>query len=128
MPTIVSNSVSALVFYVTDLARTERFYRDVLHLDLARMEGDDDHPALLTADIGGLSLVFIENPEEAPGRSPVVVFGLAEGIEEAVGALVRQNVEIVTPLSVAPDGGQTADFADPDGHILSFHQPAEASA
>ncbi|MEO0556730.1 MAG: VOC family protein [Bacteroidota bacterium] len=117
-------AVSALVFYVSDLARTEQFYRDVLHLDLARMEGDDDHPALLTGDIGELAMVFIENPDEAPGRSPVVVFGLEGGIEDAVDALVRQNVEIVTPVSEAPDGGLTADFLDPDGHTLSYHQPA----
>jgi len=128
MPSIALSAVSALVFYVTDLARTERFYHDVLGLDLFRMEGDAHHPSLLTAEVGALSVVFIENREEAPGRSPVVVFGLAEGIEEAVDALVRQNVEIVAPLGEAPDGGLSVDFADPDGHTLSFHQPAEASA
>ena len=119
-----SGAISALVFFVRDLARTEPFYRDVLGLDLMRMDGDDDHPALLTGDLGTLSLVFIENPEEPPGRSPVVVFALEGGIEDAVDALVRQNVEILTPVSEAPDGGLTADFTDPDGHVLSYHQPA----
>lgn len=124
MPSPASGAVSALVFYVADLARTERFYQHVLGLDLARMEDDPGHPALLVGEIGALSLVFIENPEEPPGRSPVVVFGLDGGIEDAVDALVRQNVEIVAPLGEAPDGGLTADFADPDGHTLSYHQPA----
>lgn len=124
MPSISSGAVSALVFYVTDLSRTEPFYRDVLGIDLMRMDGDDDHPVLLTGEIGALSLVFIENPEETPGRSPIVVFGLEGGIEDAVDALVRQNVEIVAPVTEAPDGGLTADFVDPDGHVLSYHQPA----
>lgn len=119
-----SGAISALVFYVRDLDRTGPFYRDVLGLDLMRMDGDDDHPALLMGEAGALSLVFIENPEEPPGRSPVVVFSLDGGIEDAVDALVRQNVEIVTPVSHAPDGGLTADFADPDGHVLSYHQNA----
>lgn len=124
MPDPVPSAVSALVFYVADLHRTERFYREVLHLDLSRMEADDDHPAILTADVGPLALVFIETQEEPPGSSPVVVFGLEGGIEDAVEALVRQNVEIVAPISEAPDGGLTADFSDPDGHTLSYHQPA----
>ncbi|MEM1116342.1 MAG: VOC family protein [Bacteroidota bacterium] len=120
----MASSVSALVFYVADLDRTERFYGDVLHLDLDRVDSDDDHPPLLTGAVGALSLVFIHNPDDAPGRSPVVVFGLDGGIEDAVDALVQQNVEIIAPVSEAPDGGLTADFLDPDGHTLSYHQPA----
>lgn len=127
MPAPALPSVSAIVFYVADLSRTARFYRDVLRIDLAHMDGDEDHPALLTGEVGAVSLVFIENPEDVPGRSPVVVFGLGAGIEDAVEALVRQNVEIVTPVTEAPDGGLTADFLDPDGHVLSYHQPAGPS-
>ena len=116
--------VSALVFYVADLARTTRFYADVLGIDLDRVPDDDDHPPIGMADVGALSLVFFENAEEAAGSSPIVVFGLDGGIEDAVDALIRQNVEVVAPVGEAPDGGLTADFRDPDGHTLSFHQPA----
>ena len=31
---------------------------------------------------------------------------------------------LIAPVSEAPDGGLTADFLDPDGHTLSYHQPA----
>ena len=120
MPT---STVSALVFYVADLDRTEQFYRDVLGLESDRIE-DDDHGGILTAEAGSLSLVFFQNADETAGRSPIVVFGLEGGIDDAVDALVRQNVEIVAPVSEAPDGGLTADFLDPDGHTLSYHQPA----
>jgi len=119
----VTTTVSALVFFIRDVNRTERFYRNVLGLDTERTAGH--HGNILTAQAGEISLVFLP-AEEAPGHSPVVVFGLSGGIEEAVEALARHNVEIVTPVSEAPDGGLTADFLDPDGHVLSFYQPAEA--
>lgn len=123
MPRPTAPSVSAIVFFVRDVDRTERFYRNVLGLDLERAAGHDG--PFLMAQAGEVSLVFLP-AEEAPGRTPVVVFGLNGGIEEAVEALARHDVEIVAPVSEAPDGGLTADFLDPDGHVLSYYQPAEA--
>ena len=120
---LTSSSVSAIVFFVRDLERTHRFYRDVLGLKTQEMGGHEG--AFLLAEAGNLSLVFLL-ADEPPGRSPVVVFGLEGGIDDVVDALVRQNVEIVVPVSEAPDGGLTADFMDPDGHILSLHQEAGA--
>ena len=114
----MSSTVSALVFYVADLDRTERFYHDVLGLEVERVED----AGMLIAASGPFSLVFFQNAEEPPGRSPIVVFGLEGGIDDAVDALVRHNVEIVAPVDHAPDGGLTADFADPDGHTLSYYQ------
>lgn len=114
------STVSALVFYIADLDRTERFYRDVLALEVERVKGEDG--GMLMAASGPLSLVFFQNADEPPGRSPVVVFGLEGGIEDAVDALVRHNVEVVAPVGHAPDGGLTADFVDPDGHTLSYYQ------
>jgi predicted enzyme related to lactoylglutathione lyase len=115
------SSVSALVFYVKDLDRTETFYQDVLGLRTERSRGHENH--YLTADAGDMTLVFLPGKEPS-GRSPIVVFGLNGGIDDAVEALARHNVEIVVPVSEAPDGGLTADFKDPDEHVLSFHQPA----
>ena len=120
---LASSEISAIVFFVKDLDRTNTFYQNVLGLSTERIEGHDG--ALLTAQSGSVSLVFIQADEE-PGRSPVAVFGLEGGIDDVVDALVKQNVEIVVPVSEAPDGGLTADFLDPDGHVLSLYQPAEA--
>lgn len=120
-----TSTVSALVFFVRDLGRTEAFYRDTLGLATERTTGHDgDYLTARFAD-SALTLVFLPH-DEPPGRSPVVVFGLGGGIEDAVEALARQNVEIVVPVSEAPDGGLTADFLDPDGHVLSLYQPADA--
>ena len=114
--------VGAIVFFVTDLGRSTAWYRDTLGLEVRTLEGHDGPFAMATA--GSVELVMIQN-EEPPGRSPVVVFGLESGIYEVVEALVEKGVEIVLPVSPTPDGGLSADFLDPDGHVLSFYQPGE---
>jgi predicted enzyme related to lactoylglutathione lyase len=117
------NVISAVVFFVKDLHRTVAFYQDALGLSLSMIDSHDG--SFATSDVGQLTLVFIPS-EETPGRSPVVVFGLDGGIEDVVEGLAGQGVEIVTPVSEAPDGGLTSDFLDPDGHVLSLYQPASA--
>ena len=116
--------VGAIVFFVGVLDRSLAFYRDILGLPVKAIDGHDGPFAV--AELGGLSLVFIPRPARA-GESPVVVFGLEGGIDDLAEALAAQGVEIVVPVSEAPDGGLTLDFLDPDGNLLSLHQPAGAS-
>ncbi len=116
-------AVSAIVFYVKDLKRTTTFYHDVLGLTVESAEGHEG--SFASAPLGTTTLIFIQH-NEMPGRSPVVVFGLAGGIDDVVEGLIKQGVEIVVPVSDAPDGGLTADFLDPDRHVLSVYQPAGA--
>ena len=121
---LTSSEVSSIVFFVTDLSRTEQFYNKVLGLKTTTMTGHEG--AFMIASSGALTLVFIPSNEIPAGRSPVIVFGLEGGIEDIVESLTSQKVEIVVPVSEAPDGGLTADFLDPDGHVLSLYQSAEA--
>lgn len=115
--------VGAIVFFVSDLARSVVFYRDTLDLPVQVVEGHDGPFAV--GDVGDLSLVFI--PREArAGESPVVVFSLQGGIDEHAEALAAKGVEIVVPVSESPDGGLSLDFLDPDGNVLSLHQPEGA--
>lgn len=113
--------IENVVFFVGDLTRTERFYADVVGLNVER-QADDEGPAMLIARIpGNLDLVFFEG-EVRPGNSPILVFTLDEGgIDGVVDGLVKAGVSIVTPVSHAP-GGWSADFADPDGYVLSLYQ------
>ncbi len=120
---VSAERISAIVYYVRDLQRTMTFYQDALGLSISMIEGHDG--SFGNSMVGDLDLVFIQS-DEKPGRSPIVVFGLDAGIDDVVEGLTKQGVEIVTPVSEAPDGGLTADFGDPDGHILSVHQPAGA--
>ena len=119
----VFSNVSAIVFFVKDLARTTTWYRDVLGLAIETTEAHEGSIAM--ASLGATTLVFIPS-DERPGRSPVVVFGLDGGIDDVVDGLVKQGVEIITPVSEAPDGGLSADFLDPDRHVLSVYQSVGA--
>ena len=116
--------LGAVVFYVKDLARTEAFYRDVLGLETQIVAGHDGDAEpegpFLRSKAGDVSLIFFKK-DEPPGKTPVVVFGLAGGIDDFYDQLVAKGAQIVLPVSHAP-GGWTFDFVDPDGHALSFYQ------
>lgn len=120
---MLSNSkVGAIVFFVSDLARSVGFYRDTLGLPVNAIDGHDGPFAM--ADIGGVTLVFIVQAA-TPGDSPVVVFSLDGGIDDYAEKLSAKGVEIVVPVSESPDGGWSLDFVDPDRNVLSLHQGPE---
>jgi len=117
--------LGAVCYYVNDVNRTETFYRDVLGLEVQRME-DDGHgnPWLTATTANGVELIFIKQ-ESRPGNTPIVVFEIPEGgIDDMVSELAGKGVTIVTPVSHAP-GGWSAEFKDSDGHVLSMYQSAD---
>lgn len=116
--------VGAIVFFVSQLERALVFYRDTLGLPVQAVDGHDGPFGV--AEIGGLTLVFIPRVVRA-GDSPVVVFSLDGGIDDYAEALAARGVEIVVPVSEAPDGGLSLDFVDPDRNVLSLYQPAGAA-
>ncbi len=115
--------IGAIVFFVSVLERSLGFYRDTLGLPVQAVDGHDGPFGL--GQLGDLTLVFIARPATA-GDSPVVVFNLDGGIDDYAEALVARGVEIVVPVSEAPDGGLSLDFVDPDRNALSLYQPAGA--
>jgi predicted enzyme related to lactoylglutathione lyase len=116
--------VGAIVFFVSDLQRTSRFYRDTLGLSLTAIDGHDGPFA--TTQLGDLTLVFIVR-DARTGDSPIVVFGVDRGIDDYAEALAARGVEIVVPVSECPDGGLSIDFVDPDRNMLSLYQPPGAA-
>ncbi|MEE4637412.1 MAG: VOC family protein [Wenzhouxiangella sp.] len=107
------------------LSRTLRFYHEVLGIEIEAEESE--HGPFAMKQVGTVCLIFFEQPDAPPpGRSPVLVFSLESGIQDAVTALARHGVEIVTPLSEAP-GGLSTDFLAPDGHVLSLYQAVTPS-
>jgi glyoxylase I family protein len=112
----------AVVFLVKDLRRTHRFYAETLGLTF---EVTDFENGYLQARLpGDVELVFLAG--EAPrGETPQVVFGLAKGgIDGMVASLAAAGVELVTAVTEAP-GGWSAQFKDPEGHILALYQAGE---
>jgi glyoxylase I family protein len=117
--------LGAVCYYVTDVNRTGAFYRDVLGLAVQRMD-DDGHgnPMLTAKTANGVELLFIKQ-ESRPGNTPIVVFEIAEGgIDDMVSERASKGGTIVTPVSHAP-GGWSAEFKDPEGHVLSMYQSAD---
>lgn len=114
---------ASIVFYVSDIKRTEMFYNQTLGLDLERMEGAE--PFWLQGHLpGGPDLLFFEM-EGNRGNTPAVVFDIGDGaIDDIVAELSSKGVTIVTPVSEAP-GGWSADFLDPDGFGLGLWQSEE---
>lgn len=117
--------LGAICYYVSDIDRTQAFYRDALGLDVQRMDDDGHGNAWLRAKTANdIELIFFQQASR-PGNTPIVVFEIADGgIDDIVSALAQKGVTIVTPVSEAP-GGWSSDIADPDGHILSMYQSAE---
>ncbi|MDR7221434.1 VOC family protein [Aminobacter aminovorans] len=115
-----------ICYYVSNIDKTEAFYRDVMGLDVTRMEGDEDTGGdwLLANTANGVDLIFFAM-ESRPGNSPIIVFEIPDGgIDDIVSTLAGEGVTIVTPVSHAP-GGWSSEFADPDGHVISMYQSAE---
>lgn len=115
--------LSTICYYVSDIDRTEAFYRNVLGLATSRLPDEESGTDWLIATTANdVELIFFEQ-ESRPGNSPIAVFEVPpQGIDQVVTGLAEQKVTIVTPVSHAP-GGWSAEFADPDGHIFSVYQP-----
>ncbi|HEY6726368.1 MAG TPA: VOC family protein [Polyangiaceae bacterium] len=112
----------AIVFIVQNLARSHRFYSETLGLEFEVVDLENGYlQARLPGDV---EFVFLQG--DAPrGATPQVVFGLAKGgIDGVVASLAAAGVELVTGVTEAP-GGWSAEFEDPDGHVLALYQSGE---
>ena len=117
------SKVGAICYYISDLDKTEAFYRDTLGIDIQRME-DEGEGWLLAKTVNEVELLFFKQ-ESRPGNSPIIVFELADGgIDDVIEALAEKGTTIVTPVSHAP-GGWSTEIADPDNHQISMYQSEE---
>ena len=114
---------ASVVFYVSDIVRTEAFYNETFGLDLTRQEGAD--PFWLQGTLeSGLELIFFQMDGKR-GNTPALIFTVPDGgIDDIVAGLAAKGVTIVTPVSEAP-GGWSADFLDPDGFGLGLWQSGD---
>jgi glyoxylase I family protein len=114
---------ASVVFYVSDIARTEAFYNETFGLDLQRQEGAEPYWLQGTLE-SGLELIFFQM-EGKRGNTPALIFTVPDGgIDDIVASLAAKGVTIVTPVSEAP-GGWSADFLDPDGFGLGLWQSGD---
>jgi lactoylglutathione lyase len=124
-------SLDYLVLVVSDLARSERFWREVIGAHHDHTSGP--YAQFRLGDVR-LGLFAAEAMSETLGR-PVAVpdSGLAgfeigflvDDVDEAFATLVEAGAEPVTAPADRPWGQRTAYVSDPDGYLIELVTPTE---
>ncbi len=114
--------VAMVMLGVADIERSLAFYRDVLGLSVhGQSEG------LAFVDAGDIAIALSEPLWQSRGERPgatEVVFAV-DDVKAAHADLVTRGVEFLqAPRAVTPMDW-AANFADPDGHVLSLFGPAQ---
>lgn len=125
MPTTTEVKLSTLsyvILYVKDTAKTVPFYRDTLGLKVRV----DEH-GWVELETGSVTLALHSDdklPAKRQGGEPIVVFNV-ENIQQAYESLKAKGVKFEKEPQIVceADGnktGKSADFVDPDGNRLSI--------
>jgi catechol 2,3-dioxygenase-like lactoylglutathione lyase family enzyme len=111
----------------TDLAKTRRFYEDVLGLDVAR-----EHPGGVAFRTGQTFMELYPTKSAGTAQHTLGAFEV-EDIDAAVATLRGRGVtfeeydmpqlKTVNGLAELPGGTRVAWFKDPEGNILGIVQP-----
>ena len=107
--------------FISDLARSEIFYRDILGLDL-KQKGD----GWLIFDISGIEFALMGGAKKlnksSYGKDCTTLLCLkSKNIEEDYKHLKSQGVKFLSEIQIVPQG-KFATFQDPDGNLLELIQ------
>ena len=117
--------IDHLVIAVTDFARSNAFYRDVIGAAIVEIDGRVAYrigDQQLNVHGPGVRPALVARVPVAPGNSDLC-FEWSGPIEDAVAHLERQGVRIALgPLKRggAKGTGTSVYFRDPDGSLLEF--------
>lgn len=105
--------------HVTDLARSLRFYHELLGLPIAERFGPPEHEIVMLGDETGTKLELLCGPAPAP-RGQGVSLGFApENMAALLEVLSAEGMTIPVPMSPNP----TLRFyfiQDPDGYTVQL--------
>ncbi len=113
--------------YVTDVARSQAFYRDALGFRVV-----DEYPgayARLVAPAGGSSIALhcLEPGQRIdPACQGLRLYFEVVGLERFCRALASRGVVLDQPPRLMPWGWKHAYLKDPDGHELSLYHAGAA--
>jgi lactoylglutathione lyase len=118
------DQVGYVILYVSDLAASIAFYRDVLGLPFKFV--DAGYAEFATH---GTRFALYERRRAewlvggpvAPGPAAEVVF-LVEDVDEQARRLAAWGVPLLSPPADRPWGHRTVHVADPDGFVVEFAQ------
>lgn len=113
--------LAMIMLGVSDLDRSIAFYRDTLAL---RVRGQSDGLAFIEAgDVAlALSVPLWQSRGESSGATEVV-FAVAD-VQDAYERLAARGVTFIELPRPVTATDWAANFADPDGHVLSLFGPS----
>jgi catechol 2,3-dioxygenase-like lactoylglutathione lyase family enzyme len=122
----VTTSIGNVAILVADLERAERFYVDVLGLEVQnRISTPDVDEVIVGAATGGSSLVLARHRqlEAAPGGGPWKIFVHADDAAGLYERACASGAEAVSPPTHLEQFHVTIAFVrDPDGHLVELGQ------
>jgi catechol 2,3-dioxygenase-like lactoylglutathione lyase family enzyme len=123
---MLKDKSSSAIVAVSDIARSKKFYRDILGLDIV----DDSMGEVLVFRTGETSLIVYLSREAGTNRANAVVWGVGDEIETITAALKNKGVtferyefdgaRLEGDIHVAGDM-KMVWFKDPDGNILHLN-------
>jgi predicted enzyme related to lactoylglutathione lyase len=120
--------VSTIVL-VSDVPRSQAFYRDVLGLTV-----EQDHGTIVTFE-GGFSIHDGPNllgktykkpgafPREPQGHDNIDIYFETDDLEGAFRAVTDSGADVIHPIETQEWGQRVFRFHDPDGHIVEIGDP-----
>ena len=119
---------SRSVLAVRDLARSTRFYLDVLGFQRDFGDGSDGWSFLSRGDF---RVMLGECPDERPaselGNHSYVAYVLVEGVDGLYAELAGRGAEIPSPPATKPWGLREFGVRTPDGHRIQFGEVVAAT-
>lgn len=116
-----------VVLRVSDVERSAAFYRDVVGLEVQRL--DLDGAALRAPEAGGATLLELRRAEDPAARVPPRATGLFHTAflypgRAALGAALRRAARARVPLTGASDHlvSEALYLDDPDGHGIELYR------
>jgi len=117
------------VLAVRDLARSTRFYLDVLGFQRDFGDGSDGWSFLSRGDF---RVMLGECPDERPaselGNHSYVAYVLVEGVDQLYAELVGRGAVIPSAPATKPWGLREFGVHTPDGHRIQFGEPVPAAS
>ena len=120
--------VSTIVL-VSDVPRSQAFYRDVLGLTV-----EQDHGTIVTFE-GGFSIHDGPNllgktykkpgafPREPQGHDNIDIYFETDDLEGAFRAVTDSGADVIHPIETQEWGQRVFRFHDPDRHIVEIGDP-----
>ncbi len=123
----MTNTIGNIAINVSDLERSERFYVDVLGLEvMTRIETPDVREIILGSAAGGSQLALARHADDRPVEPGGGMWKVYVATDDADG-LYRQAVQagagpVAPPKHLEQFKVTIAFVSDPDGHLIELGQ------